>query len=95
MEIAEQYFDEIDTIVYLSDGKPTAGEQFDNWKTITNALAIYHRYRPIAVDSLLFASGKGGGKGKGKGRGGAGGSMELVSVRNSGAYTVTGAKKEE
>jgi len=46
---------EIDTIIYLSDGAPVAG-QFDGWEEINLVMKLYNRFRPLAIDTVYFAT---------------------------------------
>jgi len=58
MEVATE-LRELDSIMYLSDGAPVAG-QFQAWGSITRGFDLYIRYRPISIHCIYYT--KGGGK---------------------------------
>lgn len=72
---------EADTILYLSDGAPVAG-QWGKWETIGQAMRVFNRDRHVAIDTILY-----GGKGKGK-------SMGTVATENAGTNTRSDAHPE-
>ena len=73
---------EMDTIVYLSDAAPVAGT-FEAWDRIIGVFSLYNRYRPVAINCILYG-GKGG---KQAGRGRAGG-MGRLAEQNVGVMSV-------
>ena len=73
---------EMDTIVYLSDAAPVAGT-FEDWDRIVGVFDLYNRYRPVAIQCILYG-GKGG-KQAGKGRAGG---MGRLAGRNVGVLSV-------
>jgi len=83
MEIAT-LLPEMDTLVYLSDAAPVAG-QFEAWPRIVRAFDLYNRWRPVAIYCILYAPK--GAKGKGAGR--AGGMKDLAD-HNAGLMSVAG-----
>ncbi len=91
MEAAER-LPGMDTLFYLSDGMPVAG-QFEAWPRIVRAFDVYNRYRPVSMNCILYALGGKGGKAKGKGkaqaRGKAGG-MQKLADHNAGLMTIAG-----
>ena len=56
MEIGMQ-IDPVDTIYFLSDGRPIAS-QINKWPGIHAALSLQNRFRPIAIFSVSFSAGK-------------------------------------
>jgi len=48
---------EVDTIMFLSDGAPTKGQQIQKWQEIRDALLLQLRYYPIAIFSIDFQAG--------------------------------------
>ena len=69
----------MDTMVYLSDGAPVAG-QFQNWARIIRALDILNRYRPISIHTVHYSVGGGGGGSSG---------MQSLADRNVGTAAVS------
>jgi HEAT repeats len=55
MEVGMMIHD-VDTIIYLSDGAPVAG-QFGKWPTIIHAMDVINRHRPIAIYTVEFNAG--------------------------------------
>ena len=53
MEVAADLKD-LDTIMYLSDGAPVAG-QFQIWDSITRSFDLYIRYRPISIHCIYYS----------------------------------------
>ena len=53
MEVATDLPD-LDTIMYLSDGAPVAG-QFQAWDSITRSFDLYIRYRPISIHCIYYS----------------------------------------
>ncbi len=47
----------VDTIYFLSDGRPIAS-QLNNWKDIHTTLSLQNRYRPISIFSVSFSAGQ-------------------------------------
>jgi hypothetical protein len=45
--------DEVDTLYFLSDGKPTVSE-IDPWDEIRRGLSLLHRQRPLAISAVEF-----------------------------------------
>ena len=76
----------MDTLMYLSDGAPVAG-QFEAWPRIVRAFDLHNRYRPIAMHCILYAPK--GAKGAGGGKGRAGG-MKQLADHNAGLMTIAG-----
>jgi hypothetical protein len=70
----------MDTLVYLSDGEPTAG-QFQAWGSIVRSFGLYNRYRPIAMHCVYLAGeGPNGQPPKSPG-------MQALADRNAGHFT--------
>ena len=69
----------MDTMVYLSDGAPVAG-QFQNWARIIRTMDILNRYRPISIHTVHYSVGGGG-------RGSSG--MQSLADRNVGSAAVS------
>jgi HEAT repeat protein len=77
--------DEVDTLFFLSDGKPTVSE-IDPWDEIRRALSLLHRQRPLAFFAVEFNM--------------AGNTVPMVNMtdENSGLYqaiVITGMEEEE
>jgi len=68
--------------VYLSDAAPVAGT-FEAWDRIIGVFDLYNRYRPVAINCILYG-GKGGKQG-GKGRAGG---MGRLAEQNVGVMSV-------
>jgi len=69
----------MDTMVYLSDGAPVAG-QFQNWARIIRTFDILNRYRPVSIHTVHYSVGGGG-------RGSSG--MSSLADRNVGTAAVS------
>ncbi|MFW6162017.1 MAG: VWA domain-containing protein [Planctomycetota bacterium] len=72
----------MDTIVYLSDAAPVAGA-FEAWDRIVGVFDLYNRYRPVAIDCILYGKGKRGRKRKGRA-----GGMARLAEHNVGVLSI-------
>jgi hypothetical protein len=52
LERASQ-LEEVDTLIFLSDGAPIRGA-IDSWSQIFSAMSMINRYRPLAIMSIDF-----------------------------------------
>jgi len=52
---------EADTVMYLSDGAPIAG-QFESWDALRRGLTLFNRYRPLALHAIYYSNNKGKGR---------------------------------
>ena len=78
MEVA-CYLADADTLVYLPDGAPVAG-QFESWDRIIRTFDVYTRYRPLAIHCIHYKRGGAGGGNK---------SMDALALRNTGTSIVS------
>ncbi|MBI1371639.1 MAG: hypothetical protein GC159_02595 [Phycisphaera sp.] len=74
---------EADTVMYLSDGAPIAG-QFENWDALRRGITLFNRYRPLSIYALYYSGGKAKGKGKNRGLAGNALQMMLLADQNAG-----------